>query len=123
MAQDKEFLGSKIVRVPVFHPRRPPVREQCAWPVDPGCSRAGDCARGFCARHFLMFRAQCQFNGCWTHKQDREEFLRLFLHPQPTPWEFTNPEGEAELMALAEEQERLQEQASKRPAAPSADKG
>jgi hypothetical protein len=120
MAQDKdkEFLGSQVVRTPVFHPRRPPVREQCAWPVAPGCVRLGDCARGFCARHFLQFRAQCIANHAWGHKEDREEFLRLFLHPQPTPWEYTNDQGEAELIALAEEQERFLEQARNPPAEP-----
>jgi hypothetical protein len=53
-------------------------------------------------------------NGSWTHKEDRAEFLRLFLHPQPTPWEWEG--DEASLIALAEEQERLQEQASNPPA-------
>jgi len=52
-------------------------------------------------------------NGSWTHKEDREEFLRLFLHPQPPPWEYENEQGEAELIALAEAQERAYE----RPAA------
>jgi hypothetical protein len=68
----------------------------------------------------LKFRVQCIANHSWGHKQDREEFLRLFLHPQPTPWTYENPEGERELIALAEEQERWLQQDGKLPAAPSA---
>jgi hypothetical protein len=111
MARNKEFPG-EIVRATVFH-RRPIVYEKCAWPADPGCLRLGDCARGFCARHFLMFRAACLANGSWTHREDRTEFLRLFLHPQPPPWEYENSEGEAELIALAEAQERIYQEREK----------
>jgi hypothetical protein len=89
--------------------------------VLPDCPNLGNCARGFCATHFLKFRAACIQNGSWTHKQDREEFLRLFLHPVPTPWEYENEHGEAELIALAEEQERWLQQDGKRPAAEPAD--
>jgi hypothetical protein len=111
MARDKDFFPGEIIQGPVFHPRRRPIVEKCAWPLD--CPSLGNCARGFCAKHFLEFRAACIANGSWGHKEDREEFLRLFLHPQPTPWEYENPEGEAELIALAEAQERIYQEREK----------
>ena len=31
----------------------------------PGCTKVGDCARGFCAKHWKEFRAACVANGSW----------------------------------------------------------
>ena len=106
MAQDKEFLGSTVVRTPVFHPRRPPVKEKCAWPVEPLCNQLGDFARGFCARHFLMFRDHCLANGSWTSRHDRDEFLRLFLHPELPHWTWEGDEASLIAMLEARDQEK-----------------
>jgi hypothetical protein len=62
----------------------------------------------------LKFRAACLKNGSWTHKEDRDEFLRLFLHPDLSHWEW---EGDEQgLIAMLEQQDQDKQQASERPA-------
>jgi hypothetical protein len=51
-----------------------------------------------------MFRAQCLANGSWGHREDRDEFLRLFLHPELPHWTWEG--DEASLIAMLEKQER-----------------
>jgi hypothetical protein len=61
-----------------------------------------------------MFREHCIANGSWGHRQDRDEFLRLFLHPELPHWEW---EGDEQgLIAMLEQQDQDKQQASERPA-------
>jgi len=59
----------------------------------------------------LKFRAACIQNGSWTHKEDRDEFLRLFLHPELPRWEWEGDEQGLIDMLEKQEQERAQQQA------------
>jgi hypothetical protein len=61
----------------------------------------------------LKFRATCISNGSWTHKEDRDEFLRLFLHPELPHWEWEG--DEAALIAMLEKQEQDREIATEGP--------
>jgi hypothetical protein len=56
-----------------------------------------------------MFREHCIANGSWTRKHDRDEFLRLFLHPELPHWEW---EGDEQAwIDMLEKQEREKESA------------
>jgi len=73
----------------------------------PGCNQVGNYCRGFCITHFRVFREHCIANGSWGRKDEELETKWKMLHPElAKPWEYENPEGEAELARLAEPQEK-----------------
>ena len=63
----------------------------------PGCITVGDCARGFCARHWKEFRAACIANGSWS---------RATKLPSPIIPKFEYEGDEQALIEMTEQQER-----------------
>jgi len=95
-------MPRKPSRVP--EPNRTQNRERCPHP---GCTETGNYCRGFCLRHYGIFRQHCRDNGSWGRKDDEQETKWKMLHPElEKPWEYTNDAGENELMALQEQLDR-----------------
>jgi hypothetical protein len=71
------------------------------------CTNVGNCARGYCERCYHVVRDHCRRNNnSWREIVGGNEIPK----PPLEPWTYENPEGEAELAAQAEKQDRESQQ-------------